>query len=105
MSVASGVGTLVVVVVLLGGALAAGRVADTSQRAAGGADAAALAAADTLSGRLPGVACDAAADVAARNGTSVTACTTDGAIATVTVVANVMGVEISATARAGPPTR
>ena len=45
-----------------------------TQRVANAADAAALAAADATSGVVPGVPCDLAADVAARNGATLTAC-------------------------------
>lgn len=74
-----------------------------SQRAANAADAAALAAADTISGRLPGVACEIAALVAARNGAVLNSCEPDGAVVTVAVVVSALGMELPAEARAGPP--
>ena len=75
-----------------------------SQRAANAADAAALAAADTISGLVPGVPCELAARVAARNGASLRACRADGAVVTVVVVVSAIGMELDAAARAGPPT-
>lgn len=103
MSVASTVGTLAIVATVLGGAVVAGRVAEASQRAAGAADAAALAAADTLSGRVPGIACESASMIAQRNGTSLAACDAVGLVVTISVATAVLGFPITATARAGPP--
>jgi secretion/DNA translocation related TadE-like protein len=74
-----------------------------SQRAANAADAAALAAADTISGLVPGVACTVAAQTAARNGAGLASCKTDGPVVTVGVVVSALGMDLSATARAGPP--
>jgi secretion/DNA translocation related TadE-like protein len=74
-----------------------------SQRAANAADAAALAAADTISGLVPGVACELAAQVAARNGAVLNSCEPDGGVVTVVVVVSSLGVELTGTARAGPP--
>lgn len=75
----------------------------TSQRAANAADAAALAAADASAGIVAGVPCELAAELAARNGASLTACALDGPVAEVSVNASVLGLVISARARAGPP--
>jgi secretion/DNA translocation related TadE-like protein len=72
------------------------------QVAQGAADAAALAAADTASGLMPGVPCETAARAAQLNGTSLAACSVDGLIATVTVSRTVGAFPISSRARAGP---
>jgi secretion/DNA translocation related TadE-like protein len=74
-----------------------------SQRAANAADAAALAAADAISGAVTGVACELAAQTAARNGAALASCETDGPAVTVTVTTESFGVEVTASARAGPP--
>ncbi len=68
----------------------------------GAADAAALAAADTAVGIVPGIPCDAAAAVATANGASIVSCTLDGMIVTVTAETSVMGISVTATATAGP---
>lgn len=67
------------------------------------ADAAALAAADTASGAVAGVPCDAAAEAARLNDAKLDACALDGLIASVTVSREVGGFDVSSTARAGPP--
>lgn len=67
------------------------------------ADAAALAAADTASGAVPGVPCTAAAEAARLNGASVASCAVDGLIASVTVARSVLGFDLTSSARAGPP--
>jgi len=67
------------------------------------ADAAALAAADTLSGRVAGYPCDNASRLAALDGADVSSCRTDALIATVAVSARYLGVPLTASARAGPP--
>ncbi|MDQ0574587.1 Rv3654c family TadE-like protein [Agromyces albus] len=74
-----------------------------SQRAANAADAAALAAADATSGAVPGVPCQLAGHVAARNGATLGACEARGPAASVTVTVSVLGFELDASARAGPP--
>jgi len=79
------------------GALAAQQTVQTA------ADAAALAAADTLSGRDAGYACENAARAAALNQASVTACDADGLVAVVAVTRSWSRFELSARARAGPP--
>ena len=73
------------------------------QSVAGAADAAALAAADTAVGILPGLPCDAAARVATANGASVRSCDVDGLIVTVTAFRMLLGVPVTAMATAGPP--
>ena len=73
------------------------------QRAVGAADAAALAAADTVSGARSGVPCDAAATLAEANGARLGSCRIDAAVATVEVVTVLLGIEVRAVATAGPP--
>ena len=67
------------------------------------ADAAALAAADTASGAVAGIPCDAAREAANLNDAELDGCALDGLIASVTVSRSVGGFELSSTARAGPP--
>ena len=74
-----------------------------TQRVANAADAAALAAADATSGAVPGVPCDLAAGVAARNGATLTGCEIDGPVASVSVQSTLFGFAVEARARAGPP--
>ncbi|WP_127792813.1 Rv3654c family TadE-like protein [Agromyces sp. LHK192] len=76
-----------------------------SQRAANAADAAALAAADAMSGAVPGEPCELAALVARRNGAVLTACGDggSGSTAVVDVEIGVLGLVVTARARAGPP--
>ncbi|WP_241990783.1 Rv3654c family TadE-like protein [Cryobacterium gelidum] len=70
---------------------------------ANAADAAALAAADTASGAIAGFPCEAAEAVATLNETAVTQCMVIGLVASVSVRRRVHGIDISASARAGPP--
>ena len=72
------------------------------QSVQGAADAAALAAADTASGLMPGVPCEMAALAAELNAARLVGCTVDGLTATVTVVATAGIFPIGARARAGP---
>jgi secretion/DNA translocation related TadE-like protein len=74
-----------------------------SQRLAGVADSAALAAADAASGAVSGVPCERAAQLAASGDMVLAACEIDGLIATITVEASFSGLPAAATARAGPP--
>ncbi len=91
-------------VVALAMALAAvGAVLVAQRRAAGAADAAALAAADALAGFLSDEPCDAASRVAQGNGTVLDACVVDGLVATVRVRASSGPVSLRASATAGPP--
>ena len=69
---------------------------------ASAADSAALAAADARVGAVTGYPCERAAEVAAANGTSMTSCTVDGLVATVTVQRQLAGFTIRQTATAGP---
>lgn len=73
------------------------------QGAQNAADAAALAAADTLSGRDSGYPCENASRAASLNQASVASCSTDGLIAVVSVSRNWGRLELTARARAGPP--
>ncbi|MGY4859548.1 Rv3654c family TadE-like protein [Cryobacterium sp. AP23] len=73
-----------------------------NQAVQGAADAAALAAADTASGLLPGVPCETAARAAQLNGANLVACTVDGLIATVSVSRPMGVVTLGSRARAGP---
>lgn len=68
----------------------------------GSADASALAAADVLSGLVPGVPCETAARVAAAGGASLERCDLDGPVATVTVARAVLGFVLRESATAGP---
>jgi secretion/DNA translocation related TadE-like protein len=67
------------------------------------ADAAALAAADTVSGAASGLPCEVAARAAAVNGASVVDCAVDGPVASVIVGRTALGFVIRSEARAGPP--
>jgi secretion/DNA translocation related TadE-like protein len=67
------------------------------------ADAAALAAADTASGAIAGVPCEAAARAASLNGASLVSCAVDGLVASVVAARRVGVFDLSSPARAGPP--
>lgn len=69
---------------------------------AAAADAAALAAADTASGLVPGHPCEAAQRVASANGAAVVACSLDGWVATVATTRWVLGLSVTEIATAGP---
>ncbi|MBD8534525.1 Rv3654c family TadE-like protein [Plantibacter sp. CFBP 13570] len=73
------------------------------QRAANAADAAALAAADTASGRLPGFPCETARMVAARNDASLGTCSVEGVTVLVDATVDTAFGAITVAARAGPP--
>jgi len=81
----------------------AGSAAVFSQRIAGVADAAALAAADAASGAIDGDPCARAAEIASASASQVTACELVGLVATVTVSAPFGWLSATAVARAGPP--
>ncbi|WP_223694403.1 Rv3654c family TadE-like protein [Leifsonia poae] len=83
--------------------IAVAGAAVAQQRAANAADAAALTAADVASGRLPGVPCTEADDVAQANGSRVSSCRLDGLIVTIVVESDYLGFTVTAEARAGPP--
>ena len=69
---------------------------------ASAADSAALAAADARVGAVTGYPCERAAEVAAANGATMTSCTVDGLVATITVQRQLAGFTIRQTATAGP---
>lgn len=81
----------------------AGSAAVFSQRVAGVADAAALAAADAASGAIGGEPCARAVEVASASGAEVTSCDVADLIAAVTVSAPFGRLSTAASARAGPP--
>ena len=97
------VGITAVTVALTLALAAAGGAAVQAQKLAGTADAAALAAADTVSGAVDGVPCDAAAAVAAAGGATLEECVLDGLVATVRVGTAYGGIPFDAHSRAGPP--
>lgn len=72
-------------------------------RCAVAADSAALAAADTASGRIPGDPCGRAAEVAARHGTTLLECGATRTGARVLVTTTVLGFPVTVAARAGLP--
>ncbi|WP_157428746.1 Rv3654c family TadE-like protein [Agromyces salentinus] len=96
------VGALVLLTTLTLGAIST--YADV-RRAAGAADASALAAADAASGAIIGTPCDVATRLAARNGGRLVSCAVDGAVSVVVVAvaSAIPGIEPVASARAGPP--
>jgi secretion/DNA translocation related TadE-like protein len=72
------------------------------QRLVAAADAAALAAADTLLGVVPGDPCTRARELAEAHRVGLEVCTVAGAEARITVGSSVLGLPVSAEARAGP---
>jgi secretion/DNA translocation related TadE-like protein len=98
------VGAMAASAALTFGLATVGAAAVQSQRAAGVADAAALAAADAASGAVSGIPCDRAGAVAAATGARVTSCVLVGLIATIEVVVPFGVLAATASARAGPDT-
>ncbi|GLI26178.1 hypothetical protein ARHIZOSPH14_04200 [Agromyces rhizosphaerae] len=96
-------GVVAATVALTAPVLAASAMLLGGQLAANAADAAALAAADAVSGAVPGEPCERAADAAARNGGTLEACAIDGLVAEVRARVVVAGLAQAARARAGPP--
>jgi secretion/DNA translocation related TadE-like protein len=96
-----GVLAALLMLVMLAAPLAAAHL--DRRRAAGAADAAALAAADTLIGIVPGDACANAAMTAAANGATLTGCTVDDLVTTVSVARASGLLSVIAVATAGPP--
>jgi secretion/DNA translocation related TadE-like protein len=94
---------LAMLAVLTLAAVGVGAALAARQRVVAAADAAALAAADTALGIHPGVPCQVAAVVAEAHGATLVRCALDGVVATVTVAAEIAGVTVAASARAGPP--
>lgn len=97
------VGVVVCAATLTVGFATAGAAEVFSQRMAGAADAAALAAADAASGLVGGDPCDRAAEIAAAAGAELAGCELDRLVATVTLSAVFARLPASASARAGPP--
>lgn len=91
------------VLLLTGLALPLNAALTTRQLVANAADAAALAAADTASGLVPGYPCANAAETARLNGAELGECTVDGLLVRVTASRGVLGVVVTVAARAGPP--
>lgn len=96
-------GVVVCAATLVVGFTAAGAAAAHSQRAAGIADASALAAADAASGAIEGDPCARAAEITAASGARLLSCETADLVATVTISAPFGRLSSSASARAGPP--
>lgn len=94
---------LALLAVLTVGSVGVGVALGARQRIVAAADAGALAAADTALGIHPGIPCAVAAEVVAANGAALVGCELAGVVATVTVSGAVIGVVVTATARAGPP--
>lgn len=67
------------------------------------ADASALGAADVASGRMPGVPCAIAEQIAGANHARIDRCEADGLILTVVAERTFLGIRLRATAAAGPP--
>ncbi|WP_426519523.1 Rv3654c family TadE-like protein [Diaminobutyricibacter sp. McL0618] len=97
------IGLIAGVVALTGGIAAISAALVFKQRIAGAADSAAVAAADVVSGAVPGYPCARAEEAARLNGAVLIDCTIDGMIASVLVSAYVLTFEVRARARAGPP--
>lgn len=98
------VGALAITATLALGCASIGAAAAHATRLSGVADAAALAAADAATGAISGVPCERAAELTARAGATLAACTVEGMIATVRVDAAFGVFPAAARARAGPPT-
>lgn len=93
---------LVAVVLAAGLALVGAGVAlARGQQLAAAADAAALAAGDVLLGWIPGEPCAAAARVAAAHSARLLDCSSEGLAVTVRVGANILGLAVERSARAG----
>lgn len=97
------VGSILVTSTLTLGLAATGGAVVAGRRAAGVADNAAIAAADTVSGALPGEPCERATEVAQASGARLSACSIHDLDATVTVEVSFAGMAATARARAGPP--
>jgi len=95
-------GVIAMVIVLVSLTVALGSVLTARHRVASAADAAALAAADTVRGLVTGFPCERAQAVAAAHALAVSACRIDGFIAEVAVGDDWLGLAITVRARAGP---
>lgn len=100
----------VISIAMIGGILAlTGCIAGISaafavkQRIVGAADAAAVAAADVVSGAMPGYPCARADDAASINGATMVDCVINGPSVSVLVKAQILTFEVRVRARAGPP--
>ncbi|SFN34928.1 Rv3654c family TadE-like protein [Mycetocola miduiensis] len=94
---------LVASVLLLAGlALPLNAALTARQLTANAADSAALAAADTASGLVPGYPCANAAEAARLNGAVLGECTVNGLEVLVTATRQVLGIPVSVRSRAGP---
>jgi secretion/DNA translocation related TadE-like protein len=87
---------------LAGLALPLNAALTTRQLTANAADAAALAAADTASGLVPGFPCANAAEAARLNGAELGNCAVNGLEVRVTATRQVLGVQVTVASRAGP---
>lgn len=98
-------GLALAMLLLLALVLGLGQAAVAAAKAARAADLAALSAADSYRGLAPGDPCNAAADVAARNGAVLTRCSLGGDFSVEVEVAVGTALPWPATglARAGPP--
>ncbi|MGH1547743.1 Rv3654c family TadE-like protein [Leifsonia poae] len=90
------------VVTVAGGAMTVVGASAAQARAAVAADLAALGAADAASGRIGGVPCDTAGQVAQANGAALAACDQAGTVVTVTATTPYLVWHAKASARAGP---
>jgi secretion/DNA translocation related TadE-like protein len=97
------VGVLAASTIMLGILAGLGGAIVERHQLAAAADAAALVAADTVRGLVPGYPCAAAERVAAAASASIASCIFRGDTVTVTVQRTVIGVSLRASARAGPP--
>jgi secretion/DNA translocation related TadE-like protein len=97
------VGSILVTSTLTMGLAATGGAAVAARRAAGAADNAAIAAADTVSGALPGEPCARAGEGAEASVARLATCLTNDLDAIVTVEVSFAGLVATARARAGPP--
>ena len=97
------VGVLAVTTSLAMGVAAVGAASVSAVRAGTAADAAGLAAADTVMGVASGTPCERAAETANLVGVELEACVIEQATATVTVALPVGPFVARAQARAGPP--
>ncbi|WP_440708427.1 Rv3654c family TadE-like protein [Herbiconiux sp. YIM B11900] len=98
-----GVGLVLALAVLVCALAPLGAALAGHQRLQGAADSAALAAADTASGRVAGFPCEAAGEVTASLAGSLVGCVVADGLATVVVSGEVGGIPLTASARAGPP--
>jgi secretion/DNA translocation related TadE-like protein len=91
------------ILVLTGLALPLNSALTVRQTVANAADAAALAAADTVSGVVSGYPCENAAEGARLNGAELGECSVDGLEVEVSATRRVLGIAVVVRARAGPP--